>query len=160
MLATEPSAPSATYTSWTVPPRPISLPRLRVKPSSARWATRSPPLVCSGGVPITTTRGQRSRLRSRGVKKSRSATSWSEEVRPVASKTRPLYVVPSPGSRRRSPGDAEGVEDADQRLGQPAAATHGDRAVTSGAPSAYRSSVVGLGRPSSLVSCLPIGART
>ena len=48
MLATEPSAPSATYTSWTVPPRPISLPRLRVKPSSARWATRSAPVDLLG----------------------------------------------------------------------------------------------------------------
>ena len=31
----------ATYTSWTVPPRPTSLPSERVKPSRARWATRS-----------------------------------------------------------------------------------------------------------------------
>ena len=35
--------PRSTWTSWTVPPRPISLPSERVKPSRARWATRSLP---------------------------------------------------------------------------------------------------------------------
>ena len=44
---------------------------------------------------MTTTRGQVARLRSLGVKKSRSATSSEESLSPVASKTRPLYVWPS-----------------------------------------------------------------
>ena len=44
-----PRRPSATYTSWTVPPRPISLPSERVKPSRARCATRSLPATGSGG---------------------------------------------------------------------------------------------------------------
>ena len=52
--AMAPSAPAATYTSWAVPPRPTSLPSDRVKPSSARWATRSEPETASGGVPMTT----------------------------------------------------------------------------------------------------------
>ena len=66
-----------------------------MKPSSARWATRSEPLHCSGGVPMTTTRGHEARLRISGVKNCWRATSWSAEVRPVASKTRPLYFWPS-----------------------------------------------------------------
>ena len=59
------------------------------------------------------------------------------------------------GVRLVDGGDAEDVEDADQRLGQPAPAADQDGAVTSGAPSTYRSSLVGWGRPSSLVSWLP-----
>ena len=120
MEARAPSAAGATYTSWTVPPRPTSLPSERVKPSRARCATRSSAaLVDSGGVPSTTTRGQPCRLRSSGVKNSWSSTSWSEEVSPVASKTSPLYFWSAGGSSHRR--DAEVVERGHQGLAEPAA---------------------------------------
>ena len=158
MEAIAPSAAGATYTSWTVPPRPISLPRERVKPSSARWATRSDPVRCSGGVPITTTRGQDSRRRMSGVKNSCRATRPAVSVMPVASKTRALARVPSSSVVADAmPSPSRVVGRVSARRPSPPSTTSPS---TSGEPSDQRSSGVGSGSPRFLTSSLPIGVDT
>ena len=143
-----PRRPRRRRRAATVPPRPISLPRLRVKPSSARWATRASPSSSSGGVPMTTARGQVARLRISGVKKSCSRAELGrggdaggvedQALEPRAFLGRGVDVV------RR--GDAE------RRRGGPGATRPAGRVPptttvpsTSGAPGAYRSSCGGLG---------------
>ena len=150
------SAPGATYTRFTVLPLPISLPSERVKPSSARWATRSWLLpVSSGTVPSTTTRAFRCRLRISGVKNCCRASRSVEEVMPVASKARPLYfspslVVPTLLMPRLS---SATVSCLDSRPLPPVTTVPSTR----GAPSVQRSSLVGLGSPRFLTNSCPTG---
>ena len=120
------------------------LAELRVKPSSARCATRSPPSTDSGGVPSTTRRGQVSSRRISGVKKWRRAVRSVLLVSPVASNTSALKVASPPVSvveampRRSSTGE---------RLARRPVPPTATVPSTSGAPSTYRSRRTGLGRP-------------
>ncbi len=153
-----PSAAGATYTSWTAPPRPISLPSERVKPSSARCATRSEPDVSSGGVPMTTTRGQVSSRRMRGVKNSCSAMSPAVSTMPVASNTSALARVSSASEVVEAmPSPSRVVGSTSVRRPVPPRTTTPS---TSGAPSVQRSSSVGLGRPRFLTNSWPIEVDT
>ncbi len=144
----------------TVPPRPISLPSERVKPSSARWATRSAPWTDSGGVPSTTTRGQRPRLRSSGVKNSLQCDELlaGREAGRVEDQRLVAVVAGRGRCGVAHVGDAERVEAGGQRLVEAAVAADGTTARRpAGRPRRSARAVTGLGRPRFLASSWPTG---
>src|SRR3954447_7583687 len=178
------SAPGATSTSWTVAPRPTSLPSERVKPSSARWAVAARGVAhARGGVPRTITRPDVSIRRIVGWKKRWSATSCVESAMPVASKTSALKRW-SPGASALNTAASRRAAAAAERTGSsrrgavwawascsprasgstsravPGAAPSRTRPRTTGSPGLWRSSSTGRGSPVRLATKRPTGELT
>src|SRR3954447_25839516 len=178
------SAPGATSTSWTVAPRPTSLPSERVKPSSARWAVAARGVAhARGGVPRTITRPDVSIRRIVGWKKRWRATSWVESAMPVASKTSALKRW-SPGASALKTAASRRAAAAAERTGcsrlvavsacascstrasgstsraAPGAAPSRTRPRMTGSPGEWRSSATGRGSPVRLATKRPTGELT
>ena len=131
MEAVAASAAGATYTSWTVEPRPISLPRERVKPSRARWATRSAgELVLSGG---GAEHHDASAALQAAHERGEEALERDQVGRGLdAGGVEHQALVPLALGGVRDRGDAELVERGDHGGAEPSVAADHDRAVDEG----------------------------